>query len=281
MERRVPKYLLKKGGSYRGAYEIQMLRSLYPFPDLLLEYYMSVYFTFCPSKKLLDFFDSLTRKLYLSLIENHKRRIFTILKYINTKNQDIILDIASNLGSFYWQVSKKAMCYALDLDKKIIAISKKIYTKLNYNRPFNYICMNAMHQGFRDNTFSIVIAADFFEHLNDGDKLLSAIEIRRILKKNGTLILNTDNLWRYRISLFLRRFLALIKLQNPFEQNFHFQDTHIGVTDPKSMRKILNKTGFKKCQLFYIHGRFPFEKLITRVPLINKILCSSFIIKAN
>ncbi len=125
--------------------------------------------------------------------------------------------------------------------------------------------------------FDLVIAADFYEHIPDPVKEAVTVEIHRILKPDGRLVLHTDNLIRYDISLFVRRIGALLRGQNPRRQQHHFSDTHTDVSDEGHIGDIMEKHGFQPRARTYFPGRFKIDPLLIRIPLVRRWLASSYI----
>jgi len=75
------------------------------------------------------------------------------------------------------------------LDISIDAID---YAKKNWSRPnIDFIVGDSMSIPFESGSFDVVAAFEVFEHLSDWKKFLS--EIRRVLKKDGTLYISTPN----------------------------------------------------------------------------------------
>jgi 2-polyprenyl-3-methyl-5-hydroxy-6-metoxy-1,4-benzoquinol methylase len=92
---------------------------------------------------------------------------------------------------------------------------------------------------FRDNVFDVVLAAEVIEHLYDLKGFL--LEVKRVLKKEGTLILSTPNL----ASLGRRLFLFFGK--NPLiEVEFEKEAAgHIRYFVKKTLIDLLSKYGFE------------------------------------
>jgi SAM-dependent methyltransferase len=92
---------------------------------------------------------------------------------------------------------------------------------------------------FRDESFDAVVFSEVLEHLNPYYIYHTLSEIKRILKKNGVLILTTPNI----ASLFRR--LKLLIGKNPIYK-YHVREYTLN-----EVREILEDSGFEVQELFY------------------------------
>ena len=125
--------------------------------------------------------------------------------------------------------------------------------------------------------FDLVITADFYEHIPDPVKEAVTLEIHRILKPEGRLVLHTDNLTRYNLSLMVRRVGAVLRGQDPRRQQHHFSDTHTDVSHEDHIADIMEKGGFQLRERTYFPGRFKIDPYLIQVPLVRRWLASSYI----
>jgi len=111
-------------------------------------------------------------------------------KYLN--KEDSVLDIGCGVGVDALNVATKVKeITALDVDKKSLKIAQKSLTyKGLKNIEFKFHDANTKLP-FADQSFHKVICSDVLEHLNNRNFALK--EIKRVLKKNGLLLLVTDN----------------------------------------------------------------------------------------
>lgn len=106
----------------------------------------------------------------------------------NIKKKDLkILDAGSGVTFFSKLVSEefnsKVMC--CDYDKNLASIYKKINTK---NVSFKYQDIRKLD--FKDNSFDVIYCISVIEHTNAYEEIIK--EFKRVLKKNGVLILTFD-----------------------------------------------------------------------------------------
>ncbi len=112
-----------------------------------------------------------------------------ILKTMNLKKATI-LDIGGGTGYFADQLQHmfpKAEIHSTDISAEAIKEGKKLYKTIIFK-----VSDAEKVMPYKDNYFDLVISGEHIAHLKDTDTYLS--EIRRILKKNGTLMLTTPNL---------------------------------------------------------------------------------------
>jgi ubiquinone/menaquinone biosynthesis C-methylase UbiE len=96
---------------------------------------------------------------------------------------------------------------------------------------------------FPDDYFDLITAWHVLEHLSSPRAGLK--EVQRILKKNGLLALETPNIESLPFRVFQKNW-------------FHLDvPRHLSFYSPKTIRRILNKTGFKIIKIDYFSLGFP------------------------
>lgn len=123
-------------------------------------------------------------------VEN-KKRIWKVLcenffqKFI--KKNDVVVDIACGYGEFINNITAKQLI-GVDLNKDSI---KHIKNKKN----IKFLNNSAENINLKNNTVDLCFVSNFFEHIENKDKTIEIVlEIKRILKKNGTLICMGPNI---------------------------------------------------------------------------------------
>lgn len=112
-------------------------------------------------------------------------RYYFALKYCTP--QGIVLDIASGVGYGTSILAQKAkMAVGMDINKEVIA-----YAQQNYGKNSYYLVGDAGDIPFKDGFFDVVVAFEMIEHLKNPTRFLN--EVRRVLKKDGSLIISTPN----------------------------------------------------------------------------------------
>lgn len=97
---------------------------------------------------------------------------------------------------------------------------------------------------FNKNSFEVVLASHVLEHVERKDFIKAISEIRRVLKKNGTLVIFGPN---------------------PAHQNFHHDYTHINPINIVSLCSVLKNNGFDVIESdFSVYKRFWLGKFIPK-----------------
>lgn len=121
-------------------------------------------------------------------------RVLEILKKIEVKPNDVVLDIGCGRGDITLNLAAKCrMIYGIDYAAAAITLANEMNDK--YPRKIKdkvkFLKMNAKKLDFTDNTFDVIIAIDVFEHLYDPELRTSLKEMKRVLKPNGILFIHT------------------------------------------------------------------------------------------
>jgi len=146
-------------------------------------------------------------------------------------------------GRFY-KTTFKGKLYGIDISTETFKYAKKYFDELKE-------CdLNSEKIPFPDNFFDVVICSEVIEHIYNTDRLL--IEIKRILKPSGILIISTPNL-----ASFFNRIFILFGFQplatevsakvstygNKFRKNL-LPSGHIRNFTYKAFRDIIINNGF-------------------------------------
>lgn len=146
----------------------------------------------------------------------------------NIKSGKRILDVGCGYGEHKKAIKGKAKIYGLDIDKYALTEQKRI------------VCANAKKIPFKRNNFETVICVDVIEHIDKDNEVIQ--EIRRVLKKNGKLIITVPNKnfpFTYDpINAFLRIFEKHIAIGM-------WGWGHLRLYSEKEINFLLNKNGFR------------------------------------
>jgi 2-polyprenyl-3-methyl-5-hydroxy-6-metoxy-1,4-benzoquinol methylase len=180
-----------------------------------------------------------TQYVYCERIKLAKRKIF--LKHIKKISKKVgkgnLLDIGCSDG-FFLEIAKKYgfNIFGIEISEKEISYAKNKRPEVA-KHIFNGILKDAK---FQNEYFDIITLWDVIEELYYPDNELK--EIKRILKKNGLIVMRLRNaqvhLWLFWINRFLKKFIHKLFM-------FHLY----GFTN-RTIRKILLKNGFKDIKVY-------------------------------
>lgn len=134
------------------------------------------------------------------LQEDRTLKMYKELSPILSCNKKLnVLDVGSGDGTlinFLQSKFPQHIYFGCDISKEAIQKNKKEKPSISWKRvDFNY------HVPFNKNFFDVIIAGEIIEHLYNTDNFFR--EIRRILNRDGILLLTTPNLASWMNRLFL------------------------------------------------------------------------------
>lgn len=182
------------------------------------------------------------------------------LRYL--AKDDILLDLGCHNGQNTIKASKYAKyAIGIDLDEKALDLAR-FGLKQGKIKNISFQTANLEEKlKFKDKTFTKVLLLDVLEHLNNRGLILR--EINRILKSGGLLILGVPNSrtsWKK-----LQRSAGICSFSDP-DHKIEFSE--------KSIKKILEKTGFQIIHFGYGKYDTPFKGIIDVIGAISLILYS-------
>jgi 2-polyprenyl-6-hydroxyphenyl methylase/3-demethylubiquinone-9 3-methyltransferase len=111
-----------------------------------------------------------------------------VIKKIRAENATTILDIGCGAGFLSNALAlEEFKVTAVDLSQE----SLNIATNYDTTKTVRYVQADAFHLPFADNSFDVVTAMDFLEHIEEPEKAIK--ELSRVLKTNGIFIYHTFN----------------------------------------------------------------------------------------
>jgi len=122
-----------------------------------------------------------------NIYKEHVARYNFASKYIESKK---VLDIACGSGYGSEILLEKGAKYVIgcDISEEAINYGKKHYQKEN----MEFITNDIKKLDFSDEEFDCIVSFETLEHVKDQEKVMT--ELKRVLKKGGTLIISTPNL---------------------------------------------------------------------------------------
>ena len=127
-------------------------------------------------------------------------------------SQILLLDIGCGPGTFSKILARRGFkVYGIDFSPEIITVAKRKSEKLN----IDYQVASIYSLPFKDNYFDKIICLGVLQTIEDHQRAIS--EIRRVLKKNGLLVIHTLNYFSL-FSIFNGREIEGVspKRYNPF-----------------------------------------------------------------
>ncbi|MDP3987956.1 MAG: class I SAM-dependent methyltransferase [Candidatus Levybacteria bacterium] len=159
----------------------------------------------------------------------HKKKLKAVLKLVeNDPNK--ILDIGCASGWFLWETSKrfpKAKCTGVDIYKKAIDYGSKQYKSIKF------ICADAHHLSFQDDSFDLIICTEVLEHVIDPKGVLK--EIKRLLSPHGVAIIEMDT------GSLLFRLIWHFWVNSKFSV---WKGAHLHTFSTKKLEKMIEDYGF-------------------------------------
>jgi 2-polyprenyl-3-methyl-5-hydroxy-6-metoxy-1,4-benzoquinol methylase len=171
-------------------------------------------------------------------VNQRKNVVFNeFLSGIELKNR-LVLDAGCGYGAFSIELAQKK-CRLISIDI-VQELTKKTVSRTNQSGSV----ADAMNLPFRDEAFEIVISSEMVEHTPD--PTLAVLELVRVLKRNGYLIITTPNRnWQ-----FIVRTASFLHLRN-----FNGIENFLGY---KQCERIFNNSEVEIMRHKGIH-LFPFQ----------------------
>jgi len=121
-----------------------------------------------------------------------KRRAAILLNELNPQKDDKILDIGCGDGFYLYLLSRLGNfnLTGIDNDREAIEKAKKQISP----KKARFVLEDIYHMPFRDGEFTKIVCSEVLEHLPDDMRGL--LEIRRVLKKGGTIFVTVPH-WNY------------------------------------------------------------------------------------
>lgn len=176
-----------------------------------------------------------------------------ILKLLNPRPEDKILEIGCNRGSFVKQIQGiSPHTYGIDVNKDAIA----------HGETRDLQVMDATSMTFEDNTFDKIYSSHMIEHIPG---LTSAFrEMERVLRPGGRIVLVYP-------AEPIRGIFAIRSAWVMFKNPFRARDIHVNKLDPKKIQELININGIK---LDHVESQFFPLKIPQYFTVLQKRLSS-------
>lgn len=165
-----------------------------------------------------------------------------------------ILEIGCGAGLLCFELARSAkIVVGIDISHFVLDFANGVKDYLHCDNVF-FQQGDAEHLAFDHDTFDVVICSEVLEHLIEPQRALT--EMRRILKKNGTLILTTP--CALSLSDLCMNLVRLIRPSIESEKDVHF--------DKKTYLALQRQGKQHNTETFLrVHIRFHYKKLLTMI----------------
>jgi len=177
---------------------------------------------------------NLERLDYLSKKNKNKVIVFLFKKLYefsrkNCPENFLILDIGCGFGWGTKYLSLKGHVYGVDIDQETVFKTRKRYKSC---QKIKFLAADALKLPFKDRKFDVIVSIENIEYVFDTNGYLK--EMKRVIKKNGILVVSTPN--KSHLGHRLKQLIGVDYWVNPF---------HPVEFSEKELSTLLEKNGFK------------------------------------
>ncbi len=168
---------------------------------------------------------------------------FLVKKYV--KQDDKILDLGCGNGRLLKSLPEVSY-WGLDVGSVLLVQAEKLANELNFRRVnFERLDMLELNK-LNENNFDVVFMLASFNHLPSQKlRLKVLVDIKKLLKPNGLLIMTNWNMWQWKY----KKSIWYYKSSKIKKQNQKIRGLKLGFKDVITVWQ--NGTGSKKVNLYY------------------------------
>lgn len=209
------------------------------------------------------------------ILNDRLKRVFDISRI---KKNEVVLDMGCGRGEITYQAAVLGCkVFAIDYSLDAVNFTEKITDQLpkQLRNNIKILQMDAKKLDFPSNFFDVIIMADFVEHLHDWELEKVFKTTKKLLKKNGRLIIHTSpNKWYINYIYPPLRLASMVlgKDLGPVRKNYPDEKEHVNEQTPLHLKKLLGKHFKTKiwCENLYK------AKWINKFPLVRNFAISIF-----
>jgi cyclopropane fatty-acyl-phospholipid synthase-like methyltransferase len=225
-------------------------------------------------------------------------RLQKALACIDVKSGMRVLDVGCGRGeSLAWLTQQEVEAWGMDYALAALELSKVSIRRmdLGLRRRCHLTAGNARRLPFASETFDRILMLDIVEHLHHWELEQALLEIRRVIKLDGRLIIHTaPNIWYYQFGYPLfrcfERFRGVQLPRNPRERFPYHQSMHVNEQSIWSLKNTLRQCGFdgrvwlthlSSYSETYPGWMMKIMDLVQRLPLLRLIFCTHILAVAT
>lgn len=193
-----------------------------------------------------------------------QRRIEKILALLEPRPDEKILDVGCGVGTFVFHCARKgAACFGVDYSQEAIKVAAILSRRYHLEKKMHLVVGNALELPLISESVEKITSIDFVEHITDGEKDRLLGEMKRVLKKDGRLVVFTPNKIREDIAF------VYWAIRHALFQDIVPEDKlHYGLITRGKFERLLKKHGLR-FQFSYEDVTRPF---LARWFLLNRFL---------
>lgn len=179
----------------------------------------------------------------------HQKKFQEIAKRIHPNER--VLDFGCGPGSFLWMLNQRHLnihCTGIDIAGSQLDFARNI-CKSFPSTSFVGINTDNIRLPFDDNSFDVVTMIEVIEHIHPYKAYKILAELRRVLKKNGRLLITTPN---------YRSLWPLIEALMTKFTKVKYDHQHISKFTPNAFAKLIEAAGFEIKSFYTIFIFAPF-----------------------
>lgn len=267
------KYYLEKENNFLVEMFIQFVKKVKPNLPSILYYNLNVLQKLLWQKPIssYDYDERISAQSLQFQIDNYydpkdqaqRARIDIVLSILQPKEGEKVLDVGCGVGTFVYHCAKKgAKAVGIDYSRESINVARQLAERFGVSANVEFIHCDAKSLPYPDMSFDKVVAVDFIEHIEDSQKRDALLEMLRVLKPGGFIIIFTPNglrEWLRSIKTKLARIFGLYQPQTRL---------HYGLINRFKFERIL-----KGMDLVFIRKFFDIQNpYLTKIPVFKEIL---------
>lgn len=169
-----------------------------------------------------------------------QRRIAIIMEKLSLVPGEHVLDVGCGVGTFAFHAAKEeALACGIDYSFESLKAARQLTARYPLKGCADFVQGVATSLPFSNAVFDKITVVDFIEHITHEEKATLLLELKRVLKKDGRVVIYTPNKIREDIGEFywkMRHFL--------FGHKIPKNESHYGLISCGHFERLLRQHGF-------------------------------------